>query len=188
MKSTKKLVFASLCAALCCIGTMIAIPTGITLGYVHIGDAFVLLTGVLLGPLYGFFAGGIGSMLADLLSGYAIYVPGTFLIKGLCSMVAGLLFHRILKHGDSSRIKLMIKMILCGIISESIMVLGYFGYDALLLILTEGSKATLSAAFASSAMGIPYNIGQGVVAIILSIVILPILTKIGDLKNILYHS
>lgn len=56
-------------------------------GFVNLGDCFVLLSGWLLGPWWGGAAGGIGSMLADLLLGYGHYAPGTLIIKGL--MAAG---------------------------------------------------------------------------------------------------
>lgn len=44
-------------------------------GYVNLGDCAVLMSAWVLGPLYGGAAAGIGSALADLLSGYAHYVP-----------------------------------------------------------------------------------------------------------------
>ena len=57
----KKLVMAALFAALACVATMsIKIPTPGTSGYIHPGDAIVILAGVVLGPAWGFLAGGIG--------------------------------------------------------------------------------------------------------------------------------
>ena len=50
-------------------------------GYVNLGDCAVPLSAWILGPVYGGVAAGVGSMLADLLSGYAHYAPGTFLIS-----------------------------------------------------------------------------------------------------------
>ena len=65
----KKLVFAALFAALSCVATMvIKIPTP-TGGYIHAGDAVVLLSAFLLGPWWGAAAAGLGSCLADILSG-----------------------------------------------------------------------------------------------------------------------
>lgn len=63
-KKIRKLVLAALLAALVCVATMVVqIPSPMQ-GYVNLGDCFVLLSGWLLGPWYGFAAGGIGSMLA----------------------------------------------------------------------------------------------------------------------------
>ena len=72
---TKKLIFAALFAALTCVATMIIkVPTP-TMGYIHPGDSIVLLSGFLLGPLYGGLAAGIGSMFSDLFGGYFSYAP-----------------------------------------------------------------------------------------------------------------
>ena len=82
--NTQKLVLTALFAALTCVATMIIrIPTPGTGGYIHPGDALVILSGIILGPLYGFLAAGLSSCLSDFLGGYFFYVPATFLIKGL---------------------------------------------------------------------------------------------------------
>ena len=50
--STKKLVLSALFAALACVATMsIRIPTPGTGGYIHPGDAIVILCGVFLDPV-----------------------------------------------------------------------------------------------------------------------------------------
>ena len=91
----KKLILAALFAALSCVATMsIRIPTPGTGGYIHPGDAIVILSGVILGPVWGFLAGGIGSALSDLIGGYFVYVPITFMIKGLVALAAGLLYQK----------------------------------------------------------------------------------------------
>lgn len=54
MHKTKSMVFAALFAALACVATMsLHIPTPGTGGYIHPGDAIVVLSGILLGPIYG---------------------------------------------------------------------------------------------------------------------------------------
>ena len=53
----KKIVMTALFAALACVATMsIRIPTPGTGGYIHPGDAIVILSGVVLGPSYGLLA------------------------------------------------------------------------------------------------------------------------------------
>ncbi len=55
--STKKLVLSALFAALACVATMsIRIPTPGTGGYIHPGDAIVILCGVFLDPVSAFLA------------------------------------------------------------------------------------------------------------------------------------
>src|SRR5574344_1143290 len=77
----QKITITALFAALTFVATMvIKIPTPGTSGYIHPGDALVILSGVFLGPVYGFLAAGLGSMLSDLLGGYFLYAPVTFLI------------------------------------------------------------------------------------------------------------
>ena len=99
----KKIVMTALFAALSCVATMsIHIPTPGTGGYIHPGDAVVILSGVILGPVYGLLAGGIGSAMADLIGGYFIYVPITFVIKGLVALAAGLIYQK-LGHSSKTR-------------------------------------------------------------------------------------
>mgnify|MGYP002565466613 CR=1 FL=1 len=91
-KKIRKLVLAALLAALVCVATMVVqIPSPMQ-GYVNLGDCFVLLSGWLLGPWYGFAAGGIGSMLADIFLGYGHYAPGTpvtlFSAKDIAALAA----------------------------------------------------------------------------------------------------
>ena len=75
----RKLVLAALFTALCTIMTLVIQVPSPMQGYVNLGDCAVLLSAWILGPVYGGVAAGVGSMLADLLSGYAHYAPGTFL-------------------------------------------------------------------------------------------------------------
>ena len=97
-ETIRMLVLSAMFAALCCVTTMLVqFPT--VAGYTNIGEGMCLLAGLVLGPWYGFFAAGIGSALADLISGYAYYVPATFVIKGLVALVAALLLRPLLKKG-----------------------------------------------------------------------------------------
>ena len=80
---TKKIVTAALMAALACAATMmIKIPSPLK-GYLNLGDCIVLVSGWMLSPAYAFFAAGFGSALADVFSGYVLYAPATFVIKGI---------------------------------------------------------------------------------------------------------
>ena len=69
---------------------IIQIPVPQTKGYINLGDAMVMLSGALFGPLVGFVAGGVGSALADIVSGYAHWAPFTLLIKGFEGLVVGI--------------------------------------------------------------------------------------------------
>ena len=81
-----KMVMTALFAALTFVATyIIRIPT-VTGGYIHLGDCFVLLSGWMLGPVYGVLAAGIGSMLTDIAAGYVAWAPATLVIKGLVAL------------------------------------------------------------------------------------------------------
>ena len=67
------------------------IPVIATNGYIHLGDAMVFLSVLILGRKNGTIAAAGGSALADLLGGYAHWVPWTFVIKGLMAFVTATL-------------------------------------------------------------------------------------------------
>ncbi len=78
-------------AALAAVATMvIQVPTPATQGYINLGDTIVMLSGILFGPVVGSLSGGIGSALADLLSGYGHWAPFTLVIKGVEGLLAGI--------------------------------------------------------------------------------------------------
>ena len=152
-KKIRKLVLAALLAALVCVATMVVqIPSPMQ-GYVNLGDCFVLLSGWLLGPWYGFAA-----MLADIFLGYAHYAPGTLVIKGVMALVAALMYEKMGRTATSR--------IAGGVVSEIIMVLGYFGYASLLL--GKGLAAAAS---------IPGNIFQGAVGLVVGVLLVTVLER-----------
>lgn len=148
-ETIKKLVFAALFAALSCVATMvIRIPTPIG-GYIHAGDAVVLLSAFLLGPWWGAAAAGLGSALADLIAAYSLYVPGTFVIKFIVALLAGFLLNcRIVRSA-------LARAVIAGVIGETFMVLGYLAYEA--LILGYGAAAV---------GGVPMNCIQGAFGVV----------------------
>ena len=64
------------------------IPVPATNGYVHLGDALIFISVLVLGRRDGTIAAATGSALADLLGGYAHWAPWTFVIKGLMAFIA----------------------------------------------------------------------------------------------------
>ena len=147
-QSLRKLVLASLFAALTYVMTMvIQIPSPMQ-GYVNLGDCGVLLSAWILGPVYGGAAAGIGSMLADLLSGYAHYAPGTFAIKLAMAVAASLIFQALQRHSSHN---LLLSQAVSGVAAETIMVVGYFGYASLWL--GKGLAAAASIPFSPPVLG-----------------------------------
>lgn len=164
-----KIIFTGLFAALTCVATMVVrIPSFGSVGYVNIGDTLVLISGWLLGGLYGALAAGVGSALCDLLGGYGYYVPGTLIIKFTMALVAYLIYKK-LKDKN-----LTLSLIVSGISAEIIMVVGYFFYKA--LILGRGWAAAVPSVFS--------NIVQGVTCLILGYVLFFALEKANIQKLI----
>lgn len=117
MNYTKNMVLNGLMIAFVCVATMvIQIPIPGTSGYVNIGDSIIFITSVVLGPIPGMIAGGIGSAFADMLSGYTHWAPFTLVIKGLEGLVVGLIY----KHAKHKSV-----MLLAMILGVVIMVGGY---------------------------------------------------------------
>ncbi|MGI6269672.1 MAG: ECF transporter S component [Candidatus Howiella sp.] len=170
-KTTQKLVMSAVFAALCCVATMIfRIPILATNGYIHFGDAFVILSGFLLGPVYGMAAAGIGSMLADILAGYAHYAIPTLLIKALAALAAALVFRALQKR----KIKLVPSIVLSGLCAALIVVLGYFAVES--TILGYGIAAAAS---------IPMNALQSGAGVVISTILLPLLLRVPYFKEML---
>ena len=74
--TAKKLAINALAIALVCVSTMV-IQIPIPLGYMHLGNCCILLVSVYFGNMTGMLVGGIGSCLADLLSGYTQWIIPT---------------------------------------------------------------------------------------------------------------
>ncbi|MFX0067826.1 MAG: ECF transporter S component [Promethearchaeota archaeon] len=74
--------------------SFIQVPVPATGGYINIGEAGVFISALLLGPVGGAIAGGVGSAFADLYWGWTIYVPWTLVIKGLEGLIVGLFSRR----------------------------------------------------------------------------------------------
>ena len=151
--STKKLVITALFTALTAVSTMV-IQIPLPFGYVNLGDMFVLLSAFALGTWYGVAAAGIGSALADIILGYAIYAPGTFIIKGLMAFTASLVL-RILYNKIKFEI---ISQIIAGVIAEIIMVVGYFFYDAVILSYSWSALASVVGNLIQGGIGITLSV------------------------------
>lgn len=147
--------------------TAVHIPMPATGGFLNLGDCMVLLSAFLMGPVWGAAAGGIGSMMADVMLGYSAYAPATLLIKGLMAVAAALLFRGLRKRtGD------LTASLVGGIAAEVIMVGGYFAYEAWLL--GYGLAAAAS---------VPGNAAQGVAGLVVGVLLCQTLYHIPVVKR-----
>ena len=164
-----KLTMSAVMTALVFVATyLIQIPMPATGGYVNLGDCMVLLSGFLLGPSWGFAAGGLGSMLTDVILGSGSFAPGTFFIKGLMALAAALIFKAL-------RNKTKLAALLGGIAAELIMVFGYFAYEA--LVLGFGVAAAAS---------IPGNAIQALVGLAAGVLVYHALSAVPAIKKLGY--
>ena len=115
-------------------------------GYVHCGDGIIFLAACILPMPYSMAVGVLGAMLADLLTGYAIWAPGSMVIKGLLAILFSCKAKKILTARN------LIMLLPAALISA----LGYYAYEAIitgnLLSPLAGILGSLTQAVASSAV------------------------------------
>ena len=170
----KKIAFGALFAALCCIGTVIVqipAPQG---GFLNVGDVFVLLSGWCLGPIYGSIAAAVGSALADIVVGFPLYAPATFIIKGLDALVAYLLWAFFKKWIVKDTLDFLPRLF-SAVFAESVMVLGYALYDYLL------------ADWGAAILNMPFNVIQACVCIVGGVLLCVALTRYKQTRNLFSH-
>ena len=169
-KSTiHNLTFSALFAALVLVATMFFHVPLAGNGYANLGDCFVIVGALILGYYYGALAAAIGSALADLFLGFAIYSPATFIIKGLMAVVACLVFRAFNKKGDKLK---YIGLILSAVCAEIVMVVGYFVFELFLYGTTVATVDILG------------NATQAVVGLISAIVVYTVLDKSKVLNKV----
>lgn len=91
---TTNLALTGLMAALVLIATMffkVQIPVGGDKTMIGFANVFCVLSGMLLGPVYGGLAAGIGSALFDLMGGWASSAPVTLVTKFAMAFLCGLI-------------------------------------------------------------------------------------------------
>lgn len=163
---TKKLVLTALMASLILMATIfLKIPIPLSTGYVHLGDGMIFLAVLLLGGRYGAAAAGIGSALADLFSGYAVWAPFTLVIKGGMALLMGVTLATALKlharkHKKDPTAPTMLLYLVSMAVAVVWMILGYY--------LAEG---LLYGNWVAPLLSMIWNVGQGVVGIVIAVLI-----------------
>ena len=151
----KKSILTALLIALVAVTTMVvSIPMPAVKGYINIGDSVVLLSGLIFGPLVGAAAGAIGSSLADLLLGYTLWAPWTFVIKGLEGFIAGWLLSRSRKETHRS-------VAAAASLGAVVMALGYFL-----------ASSVIYQSLAVAVLALPGDLIQGGVSVLLCLVLI----------------
>ncbi len=150
---TEQLVMTALMTTLILIGTIvIRIPIPMTQGYVHLGDAMIYIGVMLLGRKNGTIAAALGSVMADILSGYAFWAPWSLVIKAAMAFIAGTFADRAVSSGGQS-----------GSSAPRARVVTAAGMAAGGLLMTAGyyaAEGIMYGNWPAAALGIPWNIGQ----------------------------
>ena len=125
-----KIVFTGVMAAIICVVTMFRIPLGQS--KVHFANSMCLLSGLLLGPVWGGTAAGLGSAIYDVvLGGYSFFdALITFVSKFAMAWVTGILFKTwVTKKGEKSWKETLLPLVIAC-------VLGALTYVALYMLKT----------------------------------------------------
>lgn len=132
-KTTVNVALTGLMGALVLVGTYLNVPIPV-LGdktMIGLGNVFCILSGLLLGPVYGGAAAGIGSFIFDLIGGWASSAPFTLVFKFMMAFVCG----TIAWSGNKSAKKLsrLILAAVAGSLSYCALYLGYSYVKELLI-------------------------------------------------------
>jgi len=170
--SVKKTIHAALFSALTCVAAIIIhfhFPLSPN-GCINLSDCIILMSGILLGPLYGSVAAGIGGLLGDFFMGHISHALGTFIVKSLTALTVYTVYN-IFTHKNNSYKTL--HLIVACTAAECVMVTGYLIYDTILF------GMNISAAL----INLPANIVQGVLGTLTAVIALKIMKKV-NLTNI----
>jgi uncharacterized membrane protein len=129
-----KMAVTAVFTALVCVATIIfSVYVPSTEGFFNIGESMVFLSALLFGPFVGAFAGGVGSMIADLLLGYPHYAPATLIIKACEGCLVGLLKNKTPKFKSRSQWRYF--TLILGVIAGSLLAsVGAIYYSGLIEI------------------------------------------------------
>ncbi len=175
--SIKKLVLSALMIALVFLITYLPflhIPSPIAQGYFNIGDAAIMIAAILFGRKSGFVAGAIGSALADLAYGSFIFVPITFIVKGLEGYIVGVIANK-----NSDKAPSNIRRIISVVVGALVMVVGYFIFELTVIRLIDKSLA-----FTAIVAELPGNLIQGAISAIVAYAFIAVIDKSNLIKKL----
>jgi len=165
--NTVKIVLTALMMCLVMVLTMfVRVPIPFTQGYVHLGDVMVFVSVLILGVRYGAIAAGVGAMLADLIGGFAAWAPWTFAIKAIMAVILGCAVMLVSKGKNPNRAKFRTAMITGMVTAGAFMAAGYYAAEGIMY----GNWVV-------AALGIPWNIGQFAVGMVIAVIIAEALYK-----------
>ena len=178
--TTKKIAIVALMIGLVYVGSLISfyIPVGIgTPTRLHLGNGFCLLAGMILGPIWGGFAAGVGSVFLDLTNpAYIAGAPITFIFKFLMGAVCGAIAMDKSGHGLNKR-----KNLIGGILGQLTYIVLYIGKTFLSLNLLfgvpkEGAWGVLATKLGSSVI-------NAVFAVLISMALMLVINSRPEIRR-----
>lgn len=127
---TKDIVLTGLLTSMVLVATMlinIRLPISFNGGLIHMGNVMLFLAAILFGKNKGMIAGAFGMGLFDVLSGWMVWAPFTFLIRGAMGYIIGSIAHASGKKGDN-----MLYNFAGILISSVVMIAGYYATEGIL--------------------------------------------------------
>jgi len=164
---TKDMVTSALLITLVLVATKfinIRLPISINGGLIHLGNVALFISAIVFGKKKGSIAGAFGMGLFDIISGWALWAPFTFIIRGVMGYIIGAISNASNRNGNS-----IIWNIIAILAGGVWMILGYY--------LTE---VILYGNWISPITSIPGNITQLILGAILGLPLTKILIKIKD--------
>lgn len=122
--TTINIALTGLMGALVFVGTYLNVPIPV-LGdrtMIGFGNIFCILSGLMLGPVYGGLSAGLGSFIFDLVGGWASSAPTTLINKFLMAFVCGLILY-CGKEENQAKIKRVIISAVCGSLTYCVLYL-----------------------------------------------------------------
>lgn len=167
-KKINKVVMTGLMMCLILVATsLFKVPVPFTQGYVHLGDAMIFLSVLVLGKRNGSIAAGFGSTLGDILGGYAIWAPWTLVIKFFMAFIMGIFVEAMEKRGHkSSKNGVSLIEIVGMVLGGAEMAGGYFV-----------AERFIYGNWAVPLLSVPWNIGQFTVGMVVATVLAAALYK-----------
>jgi uncharacterized membrane protein len=161
---TKDMVQTALLTALVFVATAfinVRLPIIASGGLVHLGTVMLFIAAIVFGKEKGAVAGAVGMAIFDLSSGWALWSPFTFVIRGIMGYMIGTIAWSKNREGNNIGIN-----IFAGILSGIWMIAGYY--------ITE---VILYGNWISPVASIPGNVTQIALGLIIGIPIAKIIKK-----------
>lgn len=162
--TTRDMVVTALLTALVFVATFfihIQLPIMASGGLVHLGNVMLFAIAIVFGKQKGAIAGAVGMALFDLSSGWAVWAPFTFIIRGVMGYMIGSIAWSKGREGNS-----LVINILAIVLSAIWMIAGYYV-----------SEVVLYGNWIAPMASIPGNITQLVIGAVVGVPFAKVLKK-----------